>query len=202
MIGQVPPRRDVTGLGAVIACGFRGAVASSLPASANASERHLERGMVCLSRHGGQHFRFVLRPNCSLTWGRAKLVVLALGVAPLTVAMALAWRGLWPVLPFAGAELLALWCAFYVCARRGGTVEVVTVDEDAVAVEKGRLYPHEMWNIPRAWVEVSLRPSRHFGHPSRLVLSSHGVQIGLGEFLTEEERHSFAMELRRAICRH
>ena len=157
--------------------------------------------MVSQTRYGARRFRFVLRPNRSLTWPRAKLVLLMLGVVPLGVSAALAWRGMWPVLPFAGAELLALWLAFYVCARRGDRLEVVTVDEDAVAIEKGRSYPQEMWNVPRAWAEVKLQPARHAGHPSRLLLRSHGHAVGLGDFLTEDERTSFAGELRDALRR-
>ncbi len=155
--------------------------------------------MVSLTRHGVRRFRFVLRPNRSLTWPRARLVLLMLGAVPLSVSAALAWMGMWPVLPFAGAEFLALWLAFYVCARRGETLEVVTVDEDAVAVEKGRAYPQQMWNVPRAWAEVRLQPARHAGHPSRLMLRSHGHAVGLGDFLTEEERTQFADELRDAL---
>ena len=155
--------------------------------------------MVCLTRQGARRFRFVLRPNRSLTWQRAKLVLLMLGAVPLSVAVVLAFKGMWPVLPFAGLEFLALWVAFYVCARRGEDLEVVTVDEEAVAIEKGRSYPQQMWNVPRAWVEVSLLPARHAGHPSRLVLRSHGHAVGLGDFLTEEERTNFAGELRDAL---
>lgn len=157
--------------------------------------------MVSQTRHGSQRFRFVLRPNRSLTWPHAKLVLLMLGVVPLGVSAALAFQGMWPVLPFAGAEFLALWLAFYVCARRGETLEVVTVDEESVAIEKGRSYPQQMWNVPRAWVEVRLQPARHQGHPSRLLLRSHGHAIGLGDFLTEEERTNFAGELRDALRR-
>lgn len=155
--------------------------------------------MVCLTPHGTRRYRFVLRPNNSLTWREAKLVLCALGAVPLTVGMLLAWQGLWPVLPFAGAELLALWVAFYICARRGAAVEVVTVDANAVAIEKGRQYPAEIWNMPRAWVGVSLEAARHLGHPSRLTLSSHGKSVGLGDFLTEEERASVAKQLRGVL---
>lgn len=170
------------------------------PDLGDAPDRSPERGMVSQTRHGARRFRFVLRPNRSLSWSQAKLVLLMLGAVPLSVSLALAWQGMWPVLPFAGAEFLALWLAFHVCARRGDALEVVTVDEHAVAIEKGRRYPQQMWNMPRAWAEVSLQPSHHAGHPSRLLLRSHGHVVGLGDFLTEEERTNFAGALRSALA--
>lgn len=127
------------------------------------------------------------------------LALCALATAPLSISTYLAWQGLWPVLPFAGAEVLALWVAFHVCARRGATVEVVTVDADAVSIGKGREYPADIWSMPRAWINVSLKAPRHVNHPSRLTLSSHGVSVELGGFLTEQERTNLSQQLREVL---
>lgn len=155
--------------------------------------------MVSASRTDTRSYSFVLRPNQSLTWRQTQRVYCGIVVVCGLIAMGFTAIGMWPVLPFAGAELLALGAGFYVAARRGMLMEVVRVDENAVAVEKGRRDVEEVWTVPRAWVRVKLRRSRNIQHPSQLVLSSHGREVRLGDFLCEEERHSLAADLRQAL---
>jgi uncharacterized membrane protein len=50
----------------------------------------------------------VAKPNCSATWRSNQLVLLPLALPSLTIATAFALLGAWPILPFAGLELLAL----------------------------------------------------------------------------------------------
>ena len=130
----------------------------------------------------------VVRPNCSASWRTAKLFFAAMCGASLTVAIGFTFMGYWPILPFAGLELIALGAAFYLCQTRAEMVEVISRQGDRVAVEKGRGQPTERWDFDRHWVQVALLRSRIAGHPSQLVLRSHGRQVPVGEFLREDER--------------
>lgn len=116
-----------------------------------------------------------------------------------TIALSFGAAGFWPVIPFAGLELLALGTALYLCARRCHCSEVVFVRPHCVEVEKGRYRPEERWHFPRAWAKVELVVPLHRQHPSKLVIRSHGREVELGAFLNEWERRAFAGDLRQAI---
>lgn len=146
------------------------------------------------------NYRYVIQPNCSLTWRGTVLVFAAIAFIALAIGVWFALLGAWLVLPFAGIELTALGAAFYVCARRGHEREVIRVEGDTVAVERGRYAPSQRQEFRRAWASVHLRASRHRGHPSRLTISAHGRGTEIGQCLVEEERVDLAGQLRRAIA--
>ncbi len=155
--------------------------------------------MVHRTFHQGEGCRFVIRPNRSLTWPQTKLVCFSLASVCLLVAILFSAAGFWPVLPFAGAEVVVLVMAFYLCARSGRAIEVVCVWEDRVAVEKGPPGTRRICEFQRPWARVALQPARIARHPSRLLVGSHGKQVQLGAFLTEDERRRLAGELERVI---
>ena len=138
--------------------------------------------------------RIIIRPNRSMTWEQTKTVYVCIASYSLAIAGAFAVMGFWPVLPFAGAEMAALGLAFYVNALAGRSVEVVTVGGDVVKVEKERPGPRCEWRFHRAWARVDMDWSSG-ARSSRLVVRSHGNEVVLGEFLTEDERALLAATL-------
>tara|TARA_B100000029_G_scaffold457073_1_gene485528 strand:- start:181 stop:663 length:483 start_codon:yes stop_codon:yes gene_type:complete len=155
--------------------------------------------MVFATADENLKFTWVLRPNQSLSWCEAKLLFAGISAISMVIAISFASLGFWPILPFAGAELALLGIALYLCQSRGHYVEVISVKGDVVAVEKGRGAPAERWDFERAWLQVRLQTARIKGHPSRLVLRSHGRQVSVGDFLVEEERRQVARELQHAL---
>jgi uncharacterized membrane protein len=145
-------------------------------------------------------WQFVLRPNCSASPRQIRLFFVAIAATSLTVAIAFTLAGFWPVLPFAGAELLALWLALQLSAARARETEVIRIEADTVEVERGRTAPQCRWTFQRAWARISLEPALHRLHPSRLVLGSHGRRVRVGAFLTETERSVLARDLSAAIA--
>ena len=115
--------------------------------------------------------------------------------------MVYALYGYWPVLPFAGLEVIVLGAAFYITLYRSGAREVVHVGADTVSVEKGRDKPQQCWECPRAWAQVRLEPSPIRWYPSRLAIRFQGRQVEIGKFLNEAERRALAKELTHAIRR-
>jgi uncharacterized membrane protein len=142
-----------------------------------------------------------IRPNCSLDVRGARLFFLSACAAPTLIAAFLAVRGFWPVLPFAGLELLLLGWALRVSLERRFHEQRITVTDGEVSVEYRRRGSCEQVVFPRHWARVKLRRPAARLHPSRLVIESHGRQCELGSFLTEEERRGLALRLQRLIGR-
>ncbi len=143
--------------------------------------------------------RFVIRPTRSLSWLQTKIVFASLAAPCLIFALGFTLLGYWPVLPFAGAEVVALAIGFYLCALRGRETEVIWIKDDRIAIEKGRETTRKVWELHRPWAQIELLPPRIQWYPSRLVIRSHGKQLQLGAFLTDGERERLASELKRAI---
>jgi len=150
--------------------------------------------MLATSIEDGSTRRVIIRPNRSMTWEQTKIVYLCIASCSLAIAGTFAIMGFWPVLPFAGAEVVVLGIAFYVNALAGTSVQAVTVGEDTVTVEKERPGPRCEWRFHRAWARVDIAWSSG-ARASRLVVRSHGNEVVLGEFLTEAERALLAATL-------
>jgi uncharacterized membrane protein len=155
--------------------------------------------MVSSTVDSKHNWRIVIRPNRSLTRRQLQLTFGIIATVCLSIASVFAVLGMWPVLPFAGAEVLAVGIGFYLSARGGQEEEVVSVDSDKVAVEKGRRPMRRRWELQRAWAKIRLLPPRLRWYPTRLVIRSHGKEVELGGFLNEDERRRLAGELRHAI---
>jgi uncharacterized membrane protein len=144
---------------------------------------------------GKAGLRLILRPNSSLSW-RANLGFYGLLLAvTLLISLVLTALGFWVVLPFAGAEMLALGVGLYVVVRRCRRCEVVSVDERNLVVERGLDRPMHRWCFQRAWATVRLCPGRYRRDSSRLLIQSHGRAIEIGSFLCEAERRQVAAAL-------
>jgi uncharacterized membrane protein len=142
-----------------------------------------------------------IRPNCSLTVRDARLFFASACVMPFGMGGFLALRGFWPILPFAGLEMLLLAWALKVSLERRLHSQTITVTESDVSVESRRRTNTERVVFPRHWAQVKLRRPAASLHPSRLTIESHGRQCELGSFLTEEERRGLAQRLARLIGR-
>ncbi|MDN3516199.1 DUF2244 domain-containing protein [Aquisalimonas lutea] len=142
---------------------------------------------------------FDLRPNAGVYWQQTLVIFLMFSAVCLGVAIAFTVAGFWPILPFAGLEVVALGAALYVSARRGDYREVIRVGPDRVRVEKGRRQPEQTWEFRRAWSAVELQRSPVQWYPARLVIRSGADQVECGAFLNDEERESLAAELTGCI---
>ncbi len=145
--------------------------------------------------------RIVICPNCSLTLKGAALFFGGLCFFCFTLAGLLALRGMWPILPFCGLEMLLVGWALHASLARRYRTEIITLTESDVSVES-----HDRANclrtvFPRHWAQVKLRRPASSLHPSRLTIESHGRRCELGSFLTEEERCGLAIRLQRLIGR-
>jgi uncharacterized membrane protein len=75
--------------------------------------------------------------------------------------------------------------------------EVVVVDGEQVAVEKGHRDLEERHEFPRGWARVVLTEElRLAGSISHLFIQSHGRQVEVGKFLDDRERRELAERLK------
>jgi uncharacterized membrane protein len=121
-----------------------------------------------------------------------------LGVAGIATAL-----GYWPVLPFAGAEMLLLGWALKTNMARRFERETILVTETEVVIEdcrsiKSGAKPTRVV-FPRHWARVKIRRPPSPLHRGQLFIESHGRGREVGKFLTEEERRQLAAELRLLI---
>lgn len=120
----------------------------------------------------------------------------------LTVAGSFAWAGYWPVLPFAGLELLGLGLALYVSMRRGRVHESICIDERRVVVSKTSPNQRAEYEFSRPWTKVELVAPPVGNWPNRLMLRSMGRSVEVGSFLTDSERDSLCNRLDTVIRQH
>jgi uncharacterized membrane protein len=143
----------------------------------------------------------VLYPNRSL--GPAGFAVLMAAIVLVSGAIGAGFMmvGAWPVTGFLGLDVVLLYLAFRWNHRQARRAEFVRLDRDGLSVR--RLEPDgrsQSWRFEPYWVRVSLE--RVGRHDRRLVLRSHGRQVVIGAFLTQEERLELARALEVALQEH
>lgn len=140
---------------------------------------------------------FDLAPHCSLSPRGAKVFFASVCVPTFGVAGAATLLGYWPVLPFAGAEIALLGWALKTNMARRFEREHIEIDESEIRIQYAK--PPRRVVFPRHWAQVKIRRPKSPLHRGRLVIESHGRGHEVGKFLTEEERHQLAAELKLLI---
>jgi uncharacterized membrane protein len=147
------------------------------------------------------HERIEIVPNCSLSTRGALVFFGWVCATSFGVAGFMALRGYWPILPFAGLEMVLLGWALYRSMERRFHRETITVSEDDVRIEQRDRAHYVEVVFPRHWARVKLRRPHSRLHPSCLTIESHGRRCEVGSFLTEQERRGLAQRLTRLIGR-
>ena len=142
--------------------------------------------------------QFDLAPNCSLSTRGAWLFFALVCGATFGIAGVATLLGYWPILPFAGAEMLLLGWALRANMQRRFEHEHIEISEREVAIEYSLGNPRRVV-FPRHWAQVKIRRPNSPLHRGQLVIESHGRAYEIGKFLTEEERQHLAADLRRLI---
>jgi uncharacterized membrane protein len=146
---------------------------------------------------GGQCFE--LQPRCSLTPASARVFVGVFSATTLGVGVTFAAQGFWPVLPFAGLEVVVLIWALSLSMRAGTVREFITVTDESITIEHREAKRDARTVFSRHWARVRLHAPLVALHPNRLVIESHGRGCEIGRFLTEDERHALALRLKLLV---
>ena len=149
----------------------------------------------------GESLRFVLSPNCSISWRELVLFYVFTCVVALAIGVFFTLQGLWLVLPFSGLEMLALGFCLYLTSRKVYRREVITLDQQHTRIEKGVRQIDQSWEFETPWIRLIDEPSGTRKRGRRLAIGSHGNYVEVGEFLDNSEKDRLAFQLKDCIIR-
>ena len=141
-------------------------------------------------------FDLTIKRNCSISPQDLLYVLAFASCVSLGIAAGFAYLGAWPVLPFAGIEVLALTLAFYLNGRHAADYERIALAGGKLVIEAsdaGRVRRRE-FSMP--WLRLE---ERRRGPDLRVVLCSGSAAIEVGRHLDTERRASLAAYLRRSF---
>lgn len=141
----------------------------------------------------------IAKPNHSSSWRANKLALLALAIPSLGAAVGFTALGAWPILPFAGLELIALGSALYYVNWKLEYRQVITLSEDSVRIDKGYYAPRQTWKFDRREASLAVTPEAHPWDGPGMALHDNIDAVPVGEFLNREEALSLLSLLRKEV---
>lgn len=129
----------------------------------------------------------VAKPNHSSTWRNNLWALLAISIPSLGAAIGFTLLGAWPILPLAGAELLALTGALYYVNWKLQYRHVITLKTNTVRIDKGHYAPRKTWTFSRADLRLAVTPERHPWDGPSLAVHNKEQVVEIGEFLNRED---------------
>ena len=141
--------------------------------------------------------RWQLKRNCSMAPHQLLLCYVGLCLLSLAIAVGFWSIGALMVLPYAGAEMLAVGLAMLVYARHAADSESIRLLPGRLVVEHVFGHRVERVEFTPAWVRVE----PEHGERSLIELSGQGQRISVGRFVRPELRRELAEELRWALRR-
>lgn len=141
----------------------------------------------------------VIMPNRSMSWAANKILLGFMTFFLAMVSILFASMGLWPVIPWAGLELIVLWLSVYFTYLRLQRCELVTVTDTEVIYQAGRRSPEHEVRFPRCWTRfVVTYPKRGEG-PAALYFRYQGQDTEVGRDLNRDEKKELMTCLRRVL---
>lgn len=137
-------------------------------------------------------FSLIAKRNCSMQSAERWRAFGLVGGTSALIAAGFASIGAWPILPFAGLEVIVLFAAFRRFGRDADDYERVTLEGDRLLVEsytRGRVRRFES---NRYWTQVVVREDVR---RCRVALRSHGREIEFGTLLSDGARLAAARQL-------
>lgn len=145
-------------------------------------------------------FDAVLAPHRSLPPNGFTIVMLLLAGVSFCVSVAFVLLGAWPVTPFFGLDIALVYVAFRVNYRRARLREELRLTEEMFTVERVSANgERNRWQFQPYWLRVIHEEADE--HTGRLLLSSHGRSLVVGNFLGPEQRRDVAFRLTDALRR-
>lgn len=147
---------------------------------------------------GHVFFERVLLPYRSLTLPAFRTLMAVLGLISLGASIGFVSVGAWPVCGFFGLDVALLYIAFrhnYRSARQSETLRLYgktfTVEKVSVRGER------RLWRFQTFWLRVVLEEGKEWSN--RLLLTSHGKSLVIGDFVAPPARRELAETLSAAL---
>lgn len=155
-------------------------------------------GGIQITQAGAVDCCITARPNCSLS-RLGKIFVLVSFFLILSIpAGVFTVMGAWPILPFAGLEMLVVLLAFYQISCHEHDYERITIAGNSLVLERRDNVRVERCEYNRCWAQVVLQ-CQSVGRQCRVALRSHGAEQELGRHLNDELRTELAHQLERRL---
>ena len=147
---------------------------------------------------GGLFFERVLLPHRSLPPRGFQVLMLLLGLVSLGMGIGFVAIGAWPICGFFGLDVAALSLAFRLSYRSARRREVLRLAGDDFTVERVSIYGERAtWRFQPFWLRIVLE--ERADESNRLVVTSHGRSLVIGDFLGAPMRRELAHSLRAAL---
>lgn len=157
--------------------------------------------MIEVQDEKGTTLRVIVMANRSMSWRANLYLAASLGFVCMGMAIAMAWFGMWMILPFAGAEVVLIVACLYLTQKRLSRKEVITVDNEAIRLEWGYNQPDVTVNLPRRWTRLSYSCPDSVFEVGHLSVAAHGERYALGSCLNKAEKRALYTELKSALAR-
>ena len=144
-------------------------------------------------------FSALLTPHRSLNRSGFVVLMVFLTVVSFATGVVFTLMGAWPVFGFLGLDVLLVYWAFRANFRAARAYEEVTVTATELTVRK--VSHHGVvreWTLNPVWVRLDRAVHEEFGI-ERLFLVSHGRRLSVANFLSPDEKASFASALSAAL---
>src|SRR5476651_2404989 len=110
-----------------------------------------------IGRYLNDVLMFQIAPNCSLQPRSAVLFFASICLVSFSIAGTLAFLGMWPILPFAGLEMLVLGWALHASLQRRHHSQTILLTDELIRVETRTSGRCERIEFTRHWAQVKLR---------------------------------------------
>ena len=148
----------------------------------------------------GEAVSLLIAPHRSLSRVGLWLFLAAQSIATGAFALIAAWQGNVLAPAFAAIELVLVAFCLNRVWRMSAAGEIIVISPERVEIARmgdagpaARFHPY--------WARLCLQPGRWRGAPSRLTLRSHGREVEIGAFLTDDERGDVARRLTALLMR-
>ncbi|MDB6060543.1 MAG: hypothetical protein JWM78_646 [Verrucomicrobiaceae bacterium] len=138
----------------------------------------------------------IAQPNRSASWQLNKLIIAAFAAWWSLIAGFFVFRGLWPIAPFAGLEVLGLATALYYVCWKLQQRHVFRFSQQQLILQKGAYYPRFTWQFTREAISLSVEVQAHPWDPLKIFLCSRDQQIPIGNFLSKDDSKKLLTLLR------
>jgi uncharacterized membrane protein len=149
---------------------------------------------------GHLFFERVLSPYRSLPPRGFHILMLTLGLISLVVGIGFVSVGAWPVIGFFGLDVALVYVAFRLSYRSARRSETIRLADDAFTVERVSVRgARRVWRFQPFWLRVILEKRAY--ESNRLLITSHGRSLVIGDFVAPAARAELAETIRDALKR-
>ena len=146
------------------------------------------------------HFNAILHPYRSLGRRGFALLMASLGGVFFLISLYFYHLGAWPIVGFAGLDLLLLYWAFRTNYRDARAYEQIIITERSLQIIKTSAGGEQQsMAFNPYWVRLESKSLEDEGM-TELALVSHGERVEIGPFLHAADRQSLANALQRALA--